>query len=128
MPRSLPRLAEEGRIRTEREYEEWALRVTAEAEDLRWTADEEAWKEHYRSKYPGNLSPDPALAESQMHGLYQKGISTIWGRMPEVNITPATRYSAAGTYYQYRDVTTGRFTSYSDVTERLMGLFEAGMW
>ena len=123
MPRSLPRLAEEGRIRTDAEYEQWALRVTEDAEDLRWTTDEDAWKMHYTEKYPGNLSPDPDLADAQMSGLYQKGIMTIWQRMPEAGIVPATRYSPTGTYFQYRDIVTGRFTSYADVVSRLKAVF-----
>ena len=123
MPRSLPRLAEEGRIRADREYEQWALRVTKDAEDLRWTIDEDAWKMHYREKYPGNLSPDAALADALMSGLYQKGIMTIWQRMPEAGIVPATRYSPTGTYFQYRDIVTGRFTSYGEVVRRLKEIF-----
>ncbi|GAI83061.1 unnamed protein product, partial [marine sediment metagenome] len=108
MPRSLPRLAEEGRVRADWEYAEWAMRVSRDAEDMRWTTDEEAWREHIAAKY--HFSPDPFLAGKQRDALWDKGIMKVWEDMPRVGIVASTRYSPKGYYFQYKDMATGRFT------------------
>lgn len=122
MPRATPRLAEEGRIREDWEYIEWAARVSRDAEDIRYSTTEEGWKQHYRDKYW--LSPDRDLADKQLDALWSKGIVRAWEDMPKVEVLPSTRYTTRGYYFQYRDITTKRFISYQTVADRLAGLYK----
>lgn len=122
MPRKAPRLAEEGRVRGEEEYIEWAARVSAEAEDIRESVTEERWKAHYREKYAAGLSYDPEKAERQLKGLWDRGMRRQWEDLPDVGVIPSTRYTPRGYYYQYRDVATGRFVGFSEVARRIPGL------
>lgn len=119
MPRSLPRLAEEGRIRGDAEYEKWALTVTREAEDIRYTTSEEAWKRHYREKYPDRLSFDFDLAEQQLKGLWDRGMVRVWERMPEVGVHPFVSYPRGIAHVGFYGVAEKHFISYVSVIEKL---------
>ena len=121
MPRGHPKLAVEGRVRSEAEYIEWAARVSSEAEDIRESVTEERWRAHVMDKY--QFSWDATRRESQLTALWEKGIRKQWEEMPEVGILASTRYTPRGYYFQYRDIATGRFTSFAVVSEKLRGLY-----
>lgn len=117
MPRSGPQLAEEGRIREDWEYAEWASRVSRDAEDMRYSTTEDKWRIHVLGKY--NFSPDVDKRESQLNALWNKGMLRTWEEMPAVGITPSTRYTPTGYYLQYKDVATGRFVKATEVFRRM---------
>ena len=119
MPRSKPRLAEEGRIRSDEEYEKWALSVVRETEDIRFTTDEEAWKQHYREKYPERLSFDYDLAENQLRGLWDRGMLRVWQRMPEVGVTPFVSHPRGIARVGFYGKMEKHFISYATVIEKL---------
>lgn len=95
-------LRSEGREREEWEYPVWAAAVLRDEEDIRHSFTEEAWKEHYRSKYPQNLSKWGDRSESQLNALYRKGITDIRESLPKVGLSATETRT-------YRDTTTGRF-------------------
>lgn len=100
------------------EYEQWALAVTKDTEDLRWTTEEEKWREHVRTKYLPPWQAD--LDDAQLKSLYQKGVMSIYDKLPGVGVLPFTRYSTKGTYLQYRDIATGKFIGYQEARSRLL--------
>lgn len=117
MPKKYPRLAEEGRIREDWEYIEWAARVTSDAEDIREGVTKDRWREHMLDKY--RFSGDPGKAADQMRGLWDKGMLGIWEKLPDVGIRAGTSYPFGRPHVWFQDVKTGRFTSYADVAGRM---------
>ncbi|GAI09759.1 unnamed protein product, partial [marine sediment metagenome] len=96
-----------------------AAAVSRNAEDIRYSTNEANWRKHYMEKYPENLSGDPELRSAQLRGLWDKGIVRVWDEMPAAGITPSTRYTPGGYYFQYRDEKTGRFVKATEVISRL---------
>lgn len=117
MPKG-PRLAEEGRVRTEEEYLAWADAVTRDLEDIFESVDYERWKVHYRKTYFG-LSPDATLAENQLRGLWSKGIQRKFVAFPGAGMSTWRRETAAGYYVQYRDAVMGRYISKADAMSKM---------
>lgn len=117
MPKG-PKLAEEGRIRTDEEYLAWADAVTRDLEDIFESVDYDRWKDHYRSRYFG-LSPDATLAESQLRGLWDKGIQRKFTSFPGAGISTWRRETPTAYYIQYRDVVTGRYLSRDDAMSKM---------
>ncbi|GAI59009.1 unnamed protein product, partial [marine sediment metagenome] len=66
--------------------------------------------------------PDAAPAERQLRGLWDRGIAMKWESLPAVGISAGTSYPRGTPHIWYRDIKTGRFTSYADVASR-MGWF-----
>lgn len=117
MPRSKPQLYEEGRVREDWEYLEWAARVSRDAEDIRSTTDEVKWREHVQDKYAFSL--DDEKRERQVNALWSRGVLKTWEELPARGVIPSTRYTPTGHYFQYRDTTTGRFISLKEVSQKL---------
>jgi len=117
MPKG-PRLAEEGRVRTDEEYLAWADAVTRDLEDIFESVDYDRWKAHYRSRYFG-LSPDATLAEHQLRGLWGRGIQRKFVSFPGAGMSTWRRETPTGFYVQYRDAVTGRFISKADALSKM---------
>ncbi|GAI60586.1 unnamed protein product [marine sediment metagenome] len=120
MPSKRPRLALEGRIREDWEYLDWADRIMRSEEDLRWTADEEKWKEHLRETM-GTLSGDPDKAGDQLHGLWNKGVIERYGELEGEGIHAGVTTRAGVKYSVFRDPL-GHFVSFSSVLDALRGI------
>lgn len=127
MPKG-PKLAEEGRVRTEEEYLDWASRVTRDVEDIFETENYDRWQAHYRKTYPG-LSPDAIKSERQLRGLWGKGVLRRFDDFPGVGVTTYWHTTKTGGYWQYRDMATGQFMLKSDAMSRLVekGLLVGGL-
>lgn len=117
MPKG-PKLAEEGRIRTDEEYLAWADAVTRDVEDIFETENYGRWQAHYRSRYFG-LSPDAALSENQLRGLWDKGIVRRFGGFAAVGVTTFWHATRTGGYWQYRDTKTGQWMRPDDAMSRM---------
>lgn len=117
MPRSGPKLAEEGRIRDDSEYIEWARRVSLDVEDVLASWDEDLWREHVNKKYPPLWRSE--FTETQFRGLWDKGITGMFKTLPEAGFTTGTSWPRGIPHTFYRDVKTGRFVSYRTVAERM---------
>lgn len=120
MPKKLPRLAEEGRIRGEEEYLEWAARVSMDTEDIREGVTEERWRAHVLEKY--RFSMDPDLAANQLKGLYTKGILGIWEKLPEAGVTPFMSYPRGIAHIGFYGHEEKHFISFKTVAAK-MGWF-----
>ena len=136
-------LRSEGREREEWEYPVWAAAVLRDEEDIRHSFTEEAWKEHYRSKYPQNLSKWGDRSESQLNALYRKGITGIRESLPKVGLiatevrtyrdtrgrfvdkafAEANPLSVKATSVNvFQNIRTGQIISFQDVALKIRGL------
>ena len=117
MPKKTPRLAEEGRVREDWEYVEWAARVSADAEDIRFSLDEQRWKEHVKERYRFSLDPEKAAA--QMRGLWDKGMMDLWEKLPDIGVRPYRFLWRGEPVMRYWDLATKKQITFTEVAKRI---------
>lgn len=103
--------------REEWEYTEWAARVSRDIEDIRESTTEDRWREHVRTKYPGIGRIE--MSESQLSGLWDRGMVTLWQRMPEAGITPFMSYPRGIPHLGFYGAAEKHFISFAAVAEKL---------
>lgn len=91
-----------------------------DSESLRETASSGRWYNYVRDNLQLGTREDLTAAQ---WGVYERGRMLTYEDLPSVGITSMARYTPTATYMQYRDVKTGRFTSYATVRQRLLGFY-----
>lgn len=88
-------------------------------EGVRETANTLRWHQFINRVFDEDRGVGVTDAQSKM---LDQGVMTTYEAIPELGIEPWVRYTPTSTYTTWRDATTGRFVSATEVGQRLFAM------